>query len=241
MKKLKSAALALMLLVPPVILYPQTPPPRGLGMEPTPKNFDGSIRGATARAGKTAIPPSVDLSPGFPAPGFQGEQNSCVAWATAYAAKTYQENLERGWGAKKTETIFSPSYIYNQINRGRDEGSTIPDALELLKTQGVATLKAMPYGDYRTQPSPAARQEAARFRAESYARLDGKNIDSLKALLADGHPVIVGMKTYENFLTHSSGVYRRTSGAYLGGHAMVVVGYDDGKNAFKIMNSWGEG
>lgn len=212
----------------------------GLGMEPTPKNFDGSIRGATAKAGVSEIPKAVDLAPVFPSPGYQGEQNSCVAWATAYAARSYQENRRRNWGASDSATIFSPGFIYNQINRGRDDGSTIPDAMELVKTQGVSTLKSMPYGDYRTQPSPAARQEALRFRVESYARLDGKNINALKALLADGHPVIIGMKTYENFMTYQGGVYRRTSGAYLGGHAMVIVGYDDSRNAFRIMNSWSD-
>jgi fibronectin type 3 domain-containing protein len=215
--------------------------PMGLGMEPTPKNFDGSIRSATATAGKAEMPRSVDLAPLFPAPGFQGEQNSCVAWATAYAAKSYQENRKRNWGVEGRDRVFSPSFIYNQINNGRDEGSTIPDALELVKNQGCATLETMPYGDYRNQPGPDARREALNFRVESYARLDGKNGNAIKAVLADGHPVIIGMKTYENFMTYTSGVYNRTSGAYLGGHAMVLIGYDDGKKAYRIMNSWGEG
>ncbi|TFH40635.1 MAG: hypothetical protein E4G96_07125, partial [Chrysiogenales bacterium] len=214
--------------------------PFGLGMEPTPKNFDSSIRSATAKAGEKQLPSRVDLSPLFPAPGYQGEQNSCVAWATAYAAKSYQENLGSGQSRADREKVFSPSYIYNQINNGRDQGSTIPDAIELVKNQGCATLTTMPYGDYRTQPTRAAREEAAAYRVESYARLDGKNLASLKTLLADGVPIIVGMKTYENFMTYSGGVYSRTGGAYIGGHAMIIVGYDDGKNAFKIMNSWSD-
>jgi fibronectin type 3 domain-containing protein len=239
--KIRRHALLLLILAALVLsdLSAQTGPV-GLGMEPTPKNFDGSIRGASAKAGKTEIPKSVDLAPLFPAPGFQGEQNSCVAWATAYAAKSYQENRKRNWGVDGRDRVFSPSFIYNQINNGRDEGSTIPDALELVKNQGCATLETMPYGDYRTQPVPSARQEALNFRVESYARLDGKNGNAIKTVLADGHPVIIGMKTYENFMTYRSGIYSRASGAYLGGHAMVIAGYDDGKKAYKIMNSWGD-
>jgi fibronectin type 3 domain-containing protein len=209
-------------------------------MEPTPKNFDASIPAATARAGKSEIPGYVDLAPSFPRPGYQGEQNSCVAWATAYAVKSYQENQKRNWGISGSDTIFSPSFIYNQINRGQDGGATIPDALELVKNQGAATLKTMPYGDYKTPPGSQALAEASRFRAESYERLDGKNIRSLKLLLAAGNPIIVGLKTYENFMTYSQGVYKNVAGDYLGGHAMVIVGYDDSKNAFKIMNSWSE-
>ena len=211
-----------------------------LGMEPTPKNFNAAIPSATARAGQAALPAQVDLSATFPKPGYQGEQSSCVAWATAYGVKSYHENKKRNWGANSNETTFSPSYVYNQINNGKDAGSSIPAALELIKTQGVATLKTMPYGDYRQQPGTQAKQEAAQFRAESYERLDGANTAALKAVLAAGNPIVAGMYTFENFLAYSGGVYSSATGANLGGHAMVVVGYDDGKNAFKIMNSWGD-
>ena len=221
-------------------LFAQAVPKSAMGMEPTPKNFNAAIPSATARAGQAALPAKVDLSANFPKPGYQGEQNSCVAWATAYAVKSYQENQKRNWGTGSNETTFSPSFVYNQINKGKDAGSTIPDALELVKSQGVATLKTMPYGDYKQQPGAQAKQEAAQFRAESYEKLDGTNISSLKAILAAGNPIIVGMQTYENFLAYSGGVYANASGAHLGGHAMVVVGYDDAKGAFRIMNSWGD-
>ncbi|MDR1626632.1 MAG: C39 family peptidase [Spirochaetia bacterium] len=222
------------------LLFSQAAPKAALGMEPTPKNFDAAIASATARAGQSSIPPAVDLSAKFPKPGYQGEQQSCVAWATGYAVKSYHENLKNNWGLNSAATTFSPSFIYNQINNGQDAGSTIPDALELVKSQGSATLKTMPYGDYKQKPAAQARIEAAKYKAASYERLDGKNTNALKLLLAAGQPIVVGMKTYENFMTYSGGVYKKTSGAYLGGHAMVIVGYDDSKQAFKIMNSWSE-
>jgi hypothetical protein len=34
-------------------------------------------------------------------------------------------------------------------------------------------------------------------------------------------------------------VWREAKGAEKGGHAMLVVGYDDSKKAFKLLNSWG--
>lgn len=222
------------------LLFSQAVPKAGLGMEPTPKNFDAAIPAATARAGQNSIPAAVDLSSKFPKPGYQGEQQSCVAWATGYAVKSYHENLKNNWGLDLAETTFSPSFIYNQINNGKDLGSTIPDAMELVKSQGSATLKTMPYSEYTQKPGAQARIEAAKYKAASYERLDGKNIDSLKLLLAAGNPIVIGMRTYENFMTYSGGVYKKTSGAYLGGHAMVIVGYDESKRAFKIMNSWSD-
>ena len=43
------------------------------------------------------FPSSIDLSPRFPEPGNQGSQYSCVAWALAYALKSYQELGEEKW------------------------------------------------------------------------------------------------------------------------------------------------
>ena len=42
-----------------------------------------------------------------------------------------------------------------------------------------------------------------------------------------------------DYLTESNPVYDDDSGARRGAHAVVVVGYDDQRSAFKIANSWG--
>ncbi|MCB1167778.1 MAG: hypothetical protein KDK33_16595, partial [Leptospiraceae bacterium] len=39
------------------------------------------------------LPSSTDLSPNMPPVGNQGQQASCVAWAVAYATKSYQEKV----------------------------------------------------------------------------------------------------------------------------------------------------
>ncbi|OAD21552.1 PKD domain containing protein, partial [Candidatus Thiomargarita nelsonii] len=103
---------------------------RGLGMqEPDPEvyssfevsRFSGDLFGAPGEA--PTLPPSIDLSSNFPIPGYQGSQGSCVGWATAYALKSFQERVEEGWSLNTTEHLFSPAFIYNQINRGEDKGS----------------------------------------------------------------------------------------------------------------------
>lgn len=212
-----------------------------LGSQPIPEGLARSLDGATAVPG-SRIPAAVDLSPLFPPPGYQGEQNSCVGWAVAYAAKTYQENLERGWGTGSPDKIFSPAFIYNQINGGRDAGSSLVRAVDLVKNLGAATLKTMPYdeGNFTAQPDQAALAEASRYTALAYEVVDPKNTAALKEVLAGKNPVIFGMKISENFLTYKGGVYSTPSGANLGGHAMVAVGYDDGKRAFLIQNSWSD-
>lgn len=213
----------------------------GLGDSTPPEVLNKSLDSATAVPGTDRLPSKVDLTSYFPPPGYQDRQNSCVGWATAYAARTYQENRENNWAPLDNSEIFSPSFIYNQINDGRDRGSTIIAAMDLVVNQGSATLATMPYTlNHRQQPSRQARSEASRFTAESFERLDPENIRSIKMQLAQGHPVIFGMFVYDNFMDYKGGIYDRTQGRKLGGHAMCLIGYDDSKDAFRLINSWSD-
>ena len=55
----------------------------------TPEKLAG-IPLASTPAGGSELPESVDLSDKMPPVGNQGIQQSCVAWAVAYALKSYQ-------------------------------------------------------------------------------------------------------------------------------------------------------
>lgn len=205
--------------------------------------FDGNLYGASPDT--LALPRRIDLSANFPVPGDQGRQGSCVAWATGYALKSYQEKIEEGWSFSAA-TTFSPSFIYNQQNNGRDAGLTIHGALQLLVDKGAATLQTFPYDDqnYLRQPGSAAFAEAANYRARDYHRLEG--LSHIKSALANRQPVVIGMKAYQNFqsLFGPSSVYNTIQGSNDGRHGMhavTVVGYDDDKfgGALKVINSWG--
>ncbi|HKK99918.1 MAG TPA: C1 family peptidase [Desulfotignum sp.] len=188
-------------------------------------------------------PLSVDLSSNFPAPGDQGRQGSCVGWATAYALKSYHEKLEMGWSLNTADHLFSPAFVYNQINGGQDQGSYIFHALDLAVNQGVATLRRMPYSDtdFMTQPSAAAVAEASGYKAAEWYRIN--DTSQIKAALVNRNPVVAGIKTYQQLmdLYGPDAVYNTASGQNLGGHAVTIVGYDDTRygGAFKVVNSWG--
>ena len=201
--------------------------------------YDGALLGAPGAA--PTLPSAVDLSKDFPIPADQGRQNSCVGWATAYAMKTYQERVEIGWSLEPAEHKFSPAYIYNQINHGGDNGSQLFDALNVVVNQGVATLASTPYNDrdFLTQPSNAARQEAAHYKGKSWKTANGTM--EIKDALANRLPVVVVTEVFDS-LHHLQGpnsVYN-TFGTYEGRHAVTIVGYDDDRygGAFKLINSW---
>jgi hypothetical protein len=180
--------------------------------------------------------------PVFRSPESKAAQSSCVGWAVGYALKTYQEHSERGWDLREDDHVFSPSYIYNQINPSGncDTGTYITDALELMVTNGAAPLSVFPYGrDCTRLPDQFVHQEASQYRSASWRRVNVQSISDVQSHLVAGFPVIIGLMLHSNFWSYTGGVYSSTSGPPTGGHAMVVVGYDNARSAFRVINSWG--
>ncbi len=203
---------------------------------------------ASAPYSGAELPARVDLSADMPPPQDQGNQKSCVGWAVAYALKSYQEKVEErqplttGDGRADLRRVFSPAFIYNQINNGRDGGSRFEDALRLMEMDGAATWADMPYdpGDYQRRPSAQAQAAARRYKIDTWRQVNVRSTQELKAHLNAGVPVIFGAQVDEGFLRAGSGfVWNARGGADSGGHAMVLVGYDDSRRAFRLLNSWG--
>lgn len=209
----------------------------GLIVEET---YDIGEEGIVLYDSSVSLPTSIDLAPNFPTPGDQGVQESCVAWAVAYALVSANEASKRGWSVSSTVHHFSPAFIYNQINGGVDEGSKVTDALDLVIEQGVCTLNYFPYdqNDYTTQPSEIQRAAASMYKAASREYV---GMTSMKKAISSGKGVLIGIRVYPDFtnLSSSNDVYDTVYGESEGTHLICLIGYDDNKNAFKFINSWG--
>ena len=213
---------------------------------------------AAIPSGGVIIDGFEDLSDSFPRPRNQGIQNSCTAFAVGYAYRSYLEYIERGWNLTDEAHLFSPAFIYNQINRGVDKGCPIPHALTLLRDTGAATLETMPYNqyDFTAQPSDEAFTEAGNFRISSYGKITlnifGFPRDFLtdfKTSLEAGIPIIVQLWT--DMRVADDGFFygmRDTidwvpdlvdlDGIDNMRHAIGIVGYDDTEQRVKFINSW---
>ena len=212
-----------------------------LGMKFEPDDKLAGIPLASTPFGGDELPASVDLSDRMPPVGNQGIQQSCVAWSIAYALKSYQEKVELG-----QQYTFSPSYIYNQINNGMNAPTFVTDALNILSDQGVCQYDEMPYdeNDWTTKPSEASKVNAKKFRIDFWRRVNILDTKEVKAQLAAGYPVIIGADVSKEFINEGyskkADFVWKEAGTPAGGHCMLLVGYDDQKAAFKVMNSWGK-
>ncbi len=205
---------------------------------------------------KNPLPNQVSLRKYAPKVLSQGQQGSCVAWASAYAARTILES--RRTGKSPNSVRFSPSFMYNQISTDHStcQGSYIKLAMENMMNQG-----AVQYADFKYDPSNCSRKpssslkvKADRYKIKGFQRLteNGQSLTeemlSIKQNLAQGSPVIIGMMVGGSFMTDMSGkdLWKPKPSDYdqqnFGGHAMCIIGYDDykGGGSFEIMNSWGE-
>ena len=202
---------------------------------------------------KNPLPESVNLQRFAPTPGNQGQQGSCVAWSSAYAARSIVESARTGQSGENTK--FSPAFLYNQIGLDGCQGSYIIRAMEFMTKQG-----SVPYNDFEYTDQDCSRQpdrslisKAEEFKMRGFNRLslgdrnDAIDMRAIKENLAQGAPVVIGMMVGQSFMQGMIGkdVWDPEPGddqqTGFGGHAMCVVGYDDKKygGSFLIMNSWG--
>jgi hypothetical protein len=202
---------------------------------------------------KNPLPESANLQKYAPAVGDQGKQGSCVAWSSAYGARTILESVRTG--SDPNTLRFSPAFLYNQIGLDGCEGSYINRAMDFMSQRGAVPYESFPYNDQdcSKQPDPQLLDQARQFRMRGSNRLTvGDNTDkidlrAIKENLSQGAPVVIGMMVGGSYMQPMMGqdVWNPTqddaSMMGFGGHAQCVVGYDDAKygGAFLIMNSWG--
>ena len=190
---------------------------------------------------KNTLPEAVSLLKFAPAPGDQGQQGSCVAWSSAYGARTILEASSAGFNPN--QTAFSPSFMYNQIGLDGCQGSYIIRAMENLTKVGAVPLDEFPYNDQdcSRQPSSQVMRDASQYRMLGFTRLTrGDNVDNISLYAIKEHlskdvPVVIGMMVGGSFMQGMMGqeIWHPQDQDYsmmgFGGHAMCVIGYDDRK------------
>lgn len=194
-----------------------------------------------------ALPIRVDLRDECPPIYDQLACGSCTANALGAAHQFDQ--------IKQGQKDFVPSrlFIYYQersLERtiSEDAGAMIRDGAKVLAQFGAPPESTWPYdvARFATKPTTQAYVEALPHRVTSYARVS-QNLQQMKGCLADGCPFVFGFSVFDSFESDEvarTGIVpmpKPTSEEFLGGHAVLCVGYDDVTGRFIVRNSWGEG
>ncbi len=188
---------------------------------------------------KISMPPIYD----------QGNLGSCVSNATG-GCVSYMN-----W--RRTGKYFNISRLYNYFTaRGmlsagesipqyiiQDSGLYIQSGCNAIKQYGALAEPLYPYliNKFAYLPPATIFAEAFKHKNITFVAI-GKNLDSIKSVLTNKQPFIIGINVYENLFdatTTSTGTIKMPAGELLGGHAIVAVGYDDTKQVCIIRNSWG--
>jgi C1A family cysteine protease len=190
------------------------------------------------------LPAQADLRPNDIPIYDQGDLGSCTANAIAAA---YAFDLK-----KQHEHLFSPSRLFIYYNERviegtvkMDAGAMIRDGIKSINHTGVCHEKMWPYviGRFANKPSAKCYGDANNNKSVTYQRVN-RRLTDMKFWLAEGNPFVIGISVYESF---ESAVVAITgmvpmpdqSEQLLGGHAVMVVGYEDTLQCFIVRNSWG--
>lgn len=207
---------------------------------------------AAPRAILAKLPPRVDLTSKCPPIYDQKEIGSCTA--NAIGGTIQFDQLKQ-----KMRGAFMPSRLFIYYNERvmentvrEDAGAMIRDGIKSVAKQGVCAEKMWPYDPAPYPPNPRLAKKpsancyksAPKHTAVQYQRVP-RNLAQMKGCLASGYPFVIGFTVYESF--ESDDVTRTgmmpmpaPNEHVIGGHAVMVVGYDDKLDRFRMRNSWGQ-
>ncbi|PHG57777.1 C1 family peptidase [Bacillus toyonensis] len=191
------------------------------------------------------LPDQIDLREYFPEIRSQGKFGTCVPFATTALREYY---IAKDAGARRTDiTYLSPSYMY--YPNGPKDGMYFESAFQILKQEGVPPETERLYDvnpenidQFKAPLTSIQQKNALPYKIHSYQAIRQANmIADIKQAVANQDPVLVGIHVYPNFdSTPSSGIVPPvTEKKSRGGHALVIVGYDEKNKWFIVRNSWG--
>ncbi len=167
----------------------------------------------------------------------QGRQASSTAFATGYLAMSMYIKKK----LNKKSYLCSPSFIYNLLNNGKDEGIDIYEALLLLKNTGCPPIEYFAYKDYdyKIQPNSIVIQIAKDYKINDFVRIDPLDIFQIASFIKNEYIIITTIYITENFLTLNKNYYE-PEGRFHGKHTLSIVGYDLKNQRYYLFNSFGK-
>lgn len=172
----------------------------------------------------------------------QGNCGSCWAFATTAALEAL---TLIGLNTPNVDLDLSEQALVSCAPYSSCDGGYITQAAEHIMKQEIPVETCYPYLQHNAPCGAMCDASLAFTHAYSirdWTEISGENeinINVLKNMLVTCGPLPVGFIVFEDFYAYRSGIYSYTYGKKEGGHAVLLVGYDDRRQCFIVKNSWG--
>jgi len=171
----------------------------------------------------------------------QGQCGSCWAFATTAALESYMLWKNNSPGV---DDNFAEQVLVSCGGAGSCNGGYIDQASNFIRDTGLPDESCYLYTATDGSCGNACvnwQSNAYKTAAWSYVATTSPTVDAIKDALYNYGPLVTTMDVYTDFFSYKSGVYTHVSGTLAGGHAVLIVGYDDIGQYFIVKNSWGIG
>ena len=176
----------------------------------------------------------------------QGSEGSCLAMALSINRSVRQYYSTGATSYSNSTNIMSPEFLYDQTKMNADcgSGSSMLNSLGFMMVNGICTWNTVPYSsangcDPNVLISAAASAEALNYRIATYNQILSTDRTAIKTSIVNKKPLTFTFSGDNNFYNAGPGFIWNTRTSTLGPHAVTIIGYDDAKRAYKVINSWG--
>lgn len=184
-----------------------------------------------------ALPTVATVERILPLPPFrklydQGQEGACVGYGTSWAMSIHHRGPGRSFPRFDAEWLYRQAQAVDEWpETPPQEGTSVRAAFDVLRTQGdrriargVECAPDLQYG----------------VKANRWAT----SVDEVRAAIADGRPVTIGVSWYGAFdhpekVGRDYWIGRGDLGHVRGGHCVCLYGASDKRQAVKIVNNWG--
>lgn len=175
----------------------------------------------------------------------QGNLGSCTGQAIAGAIELLIKRAGRTLDVSRLYIYYYERLLEGTVNY--DSGAYIRDGMRAVYNYGAPIENLWPYDitKFKMAPSSQAVTDGKKRKVTLYQAV--ANHQGCLDSIASGFPVVIGFNVYSSF--ESAKVAKTGIMPYpntgkekmLGGHAVLLVGYDKTKQVYIVRNSWGGG